>query len=186
MPALLAVSALEGISLLRNSPSILSALQDNIRAARAILDRVDCISIPSHPASPIIHIQIRSPAAAASVASTPTLSPPLLHPSAVSLSHTHSSHGHAHKSSPNSAKPADAVNWDWDVEAEERLLQEIVEETLHQGVMITKAKRLRGQEVLEARPSIRLALTSALTRKETEKAVTIVKGVLVKVLGRRK
>ena len=72
------------------------------------------------------------------------------------------------------------------MEAEERVLQEVVEEAGVQGVMITKAKRLRGQEMVEARPSIRLAMTSALTRKETEKAVGVVKAALVKVLGKRR
>ncbi len=66
------------------------------------------------------------------------------------------------------------------------LLQEVVEEALSQGVMIAKAQRLRGQEMVEVRPSIRLALTSALTKKETEKAVGIVKASLVKILGKRR
>ena len=69
---------------------------------------------------------------------------------------------------------------------EERQLQEVVEECLSQGVMITKAKRLRGQEMVDARPSIRLAMTSALTKKETEKAVNVVKTALMKVLSRKK
>src|SRR5216683_4989103 len=60
LPALLAVSASEGINILRNTPSILSTLQENIRAIRAILERVDCITIPSHPASPIIHLHVRT------------------------------------------------------------------------------------------------------------------------------
>ena len=55
-----------------------------------------------------------------------------------------------------------------------------------QGVLITRAKRLRGQEMVEPRPSIRLAMSGALTRKETEKAVSAVKAALVKVLGRRR
>jgi len=40
LPALLAVSASEGINILRNTPSILSTLQENIRAIRSILERV--------------------------------------------------------------------------------------------------------------------------------------------------
>lgn len=62
----------------------------------------------------------------------------------------------------------------------------MVDEALAQGVIITRAKRLRGQEMVEARPSIRLALTSALTKKETEKAVGVVKTALVKVLSKRR
>ncbi|ESK92361.1 serine c-palmitoyltransferase [Moniliophthora roreri MCA 2997] len=136
MPPLLAVSGSEGINILRSTPSILETLHENVHAARAILDRMDNITIPSHPASPIIHIYLHAP--------------------------------------------------QWDIAGEEKVLQDIVEEALAQGVMITKAKRLRGMEITEARPSIRLALTSALSKKETEKAVGIVKSAIVKVLARRK
>jgi serine palmitoyltransferase len=85
-----------------------------------------------------------------------------------------------------SALSRDAAKWDCDIEAEERLLQDVVEEALAQGVLITRAKRLRGQELIEPRPSIRLAMTSALTKKETEKAVGVVKASLVKILGKRR
>jgi len=78
----------------------------------------------------------------------------------------------------------DAAKWDWDME--ERILQDVVEEALAQGVLITRAKRLRGQEMVEPRPSIRLAMTSALTKKETEKALNVVKTALVKVLGKKR
>jgi len=81
--------------------------------------------------------------------------------------------------------PRDSSWWECDIETEEEQLQEVVEEALSHGVMITKARRLRGQEMIEARPSIKLAMTSALTKKETEKAVNVVKAALIKVLSRR-
>ncbi len=62
VPALFAVSASEGINILRNTPSILSTLQENVRAIRAVLDRVEVVTIPSHAASPIVHIHLRSAA----------------------------------------------------------------------------------------------------------------------------
>lgn len=157
VPALLAVSASEGINILRNTPSILSTLQENIRAIRTVLERVDCITIPSHAASPIIHIHVRSQAPAAATAGSKSSS-----------------------SSSNSAPPA------FDIAVEERLLQDIVDEALAQGVWITRARRLRGQEVVEARPSIRLAVTSALSRKECERAAGVIKTAAVKVLAKRK
>ncbi|KAJ7446938.1 serine palmitoyltransferase [Mycena galericulata] len=162
MPALLAVSASEGIEILRSSPSILTKLQQNIRVARTILDDLDCISIPSHPASPIIHMHIRKPSPA----------PGFLQGS-----------GHAPKpSNPASVLPRDAAMWDWEIDAEERTLQQVVEEALRRGVMITRAKRLRGQEMVEARPSIRLALTSELSADEVKKAVKVVAQALKDVL----
>ncbi|KAJ7929050.1 serine palmitoyltransferase [Mycena leptocephala] len=153
MPALLAVSASEGIEILRSSPSILTKLQQNIRVARTLLDDLDCISVPSHPASPIIHLHVRKPA------------PPLLHPASAS-----SGSGHALKpSNPTSVLPREAKTWDWDIDAEERALQTVVEEALK-------------REMVEARPSIRLALTSELSADEVKKAVKIVCGVLKDVL----
>ncbi|KAF9001202.1 serine palmitoyltransferase [Cyathus striatus] len=175
MPALLAVSASEGINILRTTPSIFEALQENVRAARAVLDKVDCISIPSHPASPIIHIYLRAPGAP----QTGSINSNFLTPN--SARHHHHP---LHPSNPTSISPRDAPKFD--VEGEERILQEAVEDCLAQGVMVTRAKRVRGQEMVEARPSIRLAITAALTRKETEKAVGIVKASLVKVVGRRR
>ncbi|KAJ7499489.1 serine palmitoyltransferase [Mycena latifolia] len=167
MPALLAVSASEGIEILRSSPSILTKLQQNIRVARTILDDLDCISIPSHPASPIIHMHVHKPA------------PALLHPSSASTVHAHAHHK---PSNPTSILPRDAGKWDWDIDTEERLLQQVVEEALKRGVIITRAKRLRGQEMVEARPSIRLALTSDLSAEEVKKAVKVVSQALKEVL----
>ena len=148
VPALLAVSASEGINILRNTPSILSTLQENVRAIRAILDRVEAITIPSHAASPIIHIHLRSAMPSAS----------------------------ASTKAPHAATPAPREAPSFDIAGEERLLQDIVDEVLAQGVWITRARRLRGQELVETRPSIRLAVTAALPRKECERAAGVIKG----------
>ncbi|KAK7061211.1 serine palmitoyltransferase 1 [Favolaschia claudopus] len=166
MPALLAVSASEGIDILRSTPSILTKLQQNVRTARSLLDELDCISIPSHSASPIIHLHIRKPAAG------------LLHPGSPSLGGGHS----LKPSNPTSILPREASKWDWDIETEERALQQVVEEALKRGVMITRAKRLRGQEMVEARPSIKLALTSELSTDEVKKAIKVVAQALKDVL----
>lgn len=163
MPAALAVAGSEGINILRSTPSILSTLHENIRAVRAILDRVDCINIPSHPVSATIHLQIRWPTLQIPVASNGSPSKP---------------------SNPLSVKPRDAPQYN--VELEEKLLQDIVEEALAQGVMVTRAKRLRGQELIDVRPSIRLAITAALSRKDCEKAASVVKAAFVKVIGKRR
>jgi serine palmitoyltransferase len=158
VPALLAVSASEGINILRNTPSISSTLQENVRAIRAVLDRVEALTISSHAASPIIHIQLRS--------ATPSVSV-----SAKQL---------------NPATPAARDAWSFDIAGEERLLQDIVDEVLAQGVWITRARRLRGQELVEVRPSIRLAVTAALSRKECERAAGVIKAAVAKVHAKRK
>jgi len=65
-------------------------------------------------------------------------------------------------------------------------LQEIVEECLTQSVWVTRAKRLRGQEMVDRKPSVRIAVTAALTKKEVEKAAGVVKAACVKILGRKR
>lgn len=168
MPPLMAVAGSEGINILRSTPSILTILQENVRAIRAILDRVDCITIPSHPASPMIHLYVRVP--------SPTHLLPVA-PASPSLSS-------GKPSNPASPRPRDPEAFDEDLE--DRLLQDIVEEAMAQGVMLTKAKRLRGQELTAVRPSIRVAVTSALTKKECEKAANVVKAAFIKVVGKRR
>ncbi|KDQ09539.1 hypothetical protein BOTBODRAFT_137657 [Botryobasidium botryosum FD-172 SS1] len=175
MPALLAVSASAGIEMLVSTPSLLTTLHENVLAVRSVLDKLDCITIPSHPASAIIHIFIRSSATGS------TLSPSYV----PTFSGVSSSANAAHKpSNPTSVLSRDPEQFD--IAAEERLLQDVVEEALAQGVLITRAKRLRGQEAVEPRPSIRLAITAGLTRKEVEKAAGVVKSALIKVLGKRR
>jgi serine palmitoyltransferase len=158
VPAFLAVSTSECINILQNTPSILSTLQENIRAIRAVLDRVDVITIPSHAASPIIHIHLRS--------ATPMSSATL--------------------KAPNPMTPSPREPLSFDIAGEERVLQDIVDEVLAQGVWITRARRLRGRELVEARPRIRLAVTAALSRKECERAAGFIKAAVTKVLAKRK
>lgn len=164
MPALLATSASEGIQILTSTPSILSNLHTNIFAIRSALERLDSVTITSHPASAIIHVQIRTPSASSLL---PTFVPPSGKPS-----------------NPASVTPRDPVSFD--IETEERLLQDVVDEALAQGVMLTRAKRLRGQEIVEPRPSLRITASAALSKKDTEKAAAVVKAALQKVLTRRK
>ena len=167
MPPLLSVAASEGINILRSAPSILTQLQENTRAVRAVLDRVDCITITSHPASPMIHLAVRLPA--------PTHLLPIASPAL-------SSSGKL--SNPMSPHPREPEVFDADLE--ERLLQDVVDEALAQGVLITRAKRLKEQELVEVRPTIRLAITAALSKKECEKAANVVKAAFIKVVGKRR
>ncbi|KAL7416499.1 serine C-palmitoyltransferase [Mrakia frigida] len=145
LPALLATTASEGISILSSSPQIFTTLQEHVKLARSILDKVeskyDLIRIPSHPLSPLIHIQLPTP-------------------------------------------PFGDLK---DIQQQERLLQEVVEECLTtSGVMITRTRRLPDQEVFQPQPSIKLALSSGLTKKEVERSMQGVKAALIKVLGSKK
>jgi len=145
MPALLATSGSEAITLLKNNPSVLLTLQDNIRAVRAVLEKTEGITLLGHRASPIVHFSLRTQQQSLS-ATAPT----------------------------------------YDHEAEERILQDIVDDAMANGVLITRAKHLRGQEMIESRPTIRIAVTSALTKKEVEKAAGVVRSSVTRILSRRK
>lgn len=183
MPPMMTVAASEGINILRNTPSILTTLQENVRAVRAILDKVDCISIPTHPASAVIHINVRpAPSTHGQLLSPTPLSPAL--PTTPMTPMTPLSPTSAKLSNPTSVHPRHPPHFD--IEAEERLLQDIVDDALAQGVLITRAKRLRGQELIEARPSIRLAISAAMSKKDCEKAANVIKASCVKVLGKRR
>lgn len=173
LPGLLATAANENISNFLRYPEMFSMLQDNVRAARGVLQGIDTMEILSHPVSPIIHLAIKAPSATS------------LSPSAAAPSHK--------PSNPSHLVIRDAPVYD--VAKEEGLLQEVVDAALVQGVLITRAKRLYGesedkaplgQEWRVARPTVRLALSSSLTKKETEKAVTVVKNAWVKVINKRR
>ena len=138
--------------------SVLNALQENMRAILAVFDRVEAITIPSHMALPIIHIHLRSATPSASVSAK----------------------------APNPATPAPCGVPSFDIVGEERLLQDIVGEVLAQGVRITRARRLRGQGLVETRHCIRLTVAAALSHKECEWAVGAVKATVTKVLVKRK
>jgi serine palmitoyltransferase len=167
MPALLAVSASEAIGILTDQPSVFEALRENVQIIRSTLYGVEGIEILSHPASAIVHIALKSGAASSDLLSVPMLT---------------SGNGRSNPATIVSAK--DSVTFDW--QSEEKILQEVVDDALNAGVLISRAKRLRGQELVEVRPTIRLAVTSALTKKETEKAAAAVKSAFVKVLSKRR
>ena len=138
-------------------PSILSTLGE--RACDSLLDRIDALTIPLHAASPIIHICLRT--------------------ATTSLSIT----------APKAPNPATATSRDapsFDIAGEERLLQDILDEVLAQGVWITRARRLREQEFVEWRQSICLVVTAVLSRKKCERAAGVIKAALTKVLTKRK
>ncbi|KAF9225009.1 PLP-dependent transferase [Gyrodon lividus] len=145
MPALLATSASEAINYLRNTPSVLVTLQENIRAMRAVLEKTEGITLLGHRASPIIHFCLRN------TPQTLTVTPPTP-----------------------------------DYDAEERILQDIVDDALANGVFITRGKHLRSQEMIDSRPTIRLTATAALSKKDVEKATGTVKASIVRVLGKRR
>jgi len=69
------LSASEGINISQNTLSILSMLQENVRAIHGVLDPVEALTIPSYPTSPIIHTYCHS--AMSSVSASAKVSVPV-------------------------------------------------------------------------------------------------------------
>ena len=69
-----------------------------------------------------------------------------------------------------------------DIELEERILQDVVDEALAQGVLITRSARLRGQEN-EMTPTLKIMVSAAFTKKEMEKASSVLRTAITKHLG---
>lgn len=69
------------------------------------------------------------------------------------------------------------------LELEEKLLQDVVDEALANGLLVTRSRRLRGQETFEAEPSLKVCVTAALNKKDIEKAASVLRHALIKVVG---
>ncbi|SPO05074.1 related to LCB1 - serine C-palmitoyltransferase subunit [Cephalotrichum gorgonifer] len=78
------------------------------------------------------------------------------------------------------------------IEDQERLLQECVEEALSNGVLITRLKSVPSAASFESkgeawivRPALKVCMTVGLSKKEVEKAGTIIRHAVTKVLSRK-
>jgi serine palmitoyltransferase len=71
-------------------------------------------------------------------------------------------------------------------EEEEKVLQEVVETALKEGVVLTRAKYAVGQELYLPAPSVRVTVSAGHSKKEVERAAGVVRDAFKKVLkGRR-
>jgi serine palmitoyltransferase len=138
LPVMFATTSSVALQILQERPAVFVTLAEYVQVFRLMVDKLDGITSPSHPLSPLVHLQLVRPV------------------------------------------PVDQAG----VEEEERLLQAIVQEALSNGVLLTRTRRLKGQEEVDVRSSIKISLSTALTRKEMDKAVWGVKAAVVKVLGR--
>ncbi|KDN53268.1 PLP-dependent transferase [Tilletiaria anomala UBC 951] len=192
LPALLAVASTTAIECLQSNSGVMDVLQANIKALRSVLDTVECISIPSHSPSPIIHIQVRS-------INDPHPQTPAdkLPPSHIARVNDEKGGGAAGLLAPPVAAGVAALarqaasTHDLPKEEQTRLLQAIVDDALLNGVLLVRQKRLPSiqPKILEigpdARPSIRIAVSTAFTKKEIEKAANVIRASCIKVLGKR-
>ena len=58
----------------------------------------------------------------------------------------------------------------------------MVDECLNKhDLLVTRARRLRGQEAFEPEPSLKVCVSGAMSRKEVERSAKALKEVLVRV-----
>ncbi|KAI8916177.1 pyridoxal phosphate-dependent transferase [Gorgonomyces haynaldii] len=69
-------------------------------------------------------------------------------------------------------------------EADEKLLQDIVDIAANQGVILTRAKYVLGQELRPPSPSIRVAVSAGFSKREVEKGLQVIKDAAKKVLSK--
>lgn len=56
---------------------------------------------------------------------------------------------------------------------------------MNNGVLLTRAKYNRTQELFSIEPSIRICISASFNKKEIEKAASVIKNASVKVLKNR-
>jgi serine palmitoyltransferase len=171
LPAMLATTASSALASIQSQPALFTALQSNIALFRQLMSKLEPLPIPEATST--------NPSAGLTATAAPALigSPPGRAPNKDAIIHI--------PSHPSSALiHIFLLNPPGTMEAEERMLQDVVDELLGKSdVIITRARRLRGQEAFEPEPSLKLCLSGALSRKETEKAAKGLKEALIKVCG---
>ncbi|KAH7327827.1 pyridoxal phosphate-dependent transferase [Stachybotrys elegans] len=148
LPAMMAMTASETVSLLLSNPDILIQCRENIKAMRAQLDpRSDWVICTSAIDNPIMLLVL---------------------------------------------KPEVVKARKLDIEDQERILMECAEESLANGVMITRLKTRPYEYAItpkdgswSVQPALKVCITSALSRKDIEKAGTIIRHAITKVMTRK-
>ncbi|PWN50584.1 PLP-dependent transferase, partial [Violaceomyces palustris] len=183
LPAMLAVASSAAIGTMISEPSMFTTLQENVKALRSVLDHVESLRISSDPRSPLVHIQIRSKSER--------------HPDTPleKFERGKSSLGVGDVSlavRPQQRPMVGSMGHDLGVDEQNRLLQSIVDDCLEHGVLLLRTKRLGSinpkllETGPEARPNIRVAVSTAFTKKEIEKAANIIKASTIRMLGKRR
>jgi len=149
LPAMLATTASETVSILQTNPDIMVQLREDIKAMRAQLDpRSDWVYCSSSIDNPILLLPL---------------------------------------------KPEVITSKRFSIEDQESVLQDIVDETLANGVLITRLKSMppalnstRREQGWRLQPALKVCITTGLSRKEVEKAGITIRHAITKVVSRRK
>lgn len=149
LPAMLATTASETITMLQENPDLLVQLRENIKALRAQLDpRSEWMRITSAPDNPIQLLVL---------------------------------------------KPEVVLARRLSAAEQELVVQEVVDEALANGVLTTRLKCMPAalgvapkDQGWQAQPALKVCVTVGLTKKEMEKAGTVIRHAITKVVAKRK
>lgn len=149
LPAMLATTASEVLSMLQTSPDMLAPLRDNIKTMWSQLDpRSDWVRCTSSAENPIMILALKREVIASK---------------------------------------------NLGVADQEQLLQEIVDETMANGVLITRLKSMprainaTGKDIgWELQPALKVCITSGLSRKEVERAGITIRHAITKVVSKKR
>lgn len=153
LPAMHATVSSTAVTIMQQEPHLVTALHANIHAFRTQLSKIE-------------------PAPSAFPSGSP--SPDASNRDALISIPSHPESGLIH---------IFLINPPGTLEEEEALLQEIVDEALANGVLVTRARRLRGQEVFDPEPSLKVCISANFSRKEMEKAGKALRDAIVKIAG---
>lgn len=191
---MLATTASEALAQLQSQPTLITNLQTNIMLFRQILNKLEPAPLPesawsSLASSSLSLLNAPSPSVSGADASSGAVTV------SIAGAGTAASTIAANAIAPNKdaiihipSHPTSALvhifllNPPATMEAEERMLQEIVDECLNKhDVLITRARRLRGQEAFEPEPSLKVCISGAMSKKEVERCAKALKEVLIRV-----
>ncbi|KAL2045517.1 hypothetical protein N7G274_001945 [Stereocaulon virgatum] len=149
LPAMLATTASEVLSMLESNPEMLTSVRDNIKTMWAQLDpRSDWIYCTSSAENPIMILALKLEV---------------------------------------------VLGRKLSMADQEQLLQEVVDETLANGVMITRVKSMprainaTSKDVgWELQPALKVCITSGLSRKEIERAGITIRHAVTKIMTRKR
>ncbi|KAL2057807.1 hypothetical protein ABVK25_002191 [Lepraria finkii] len=149
LPAMLATTASEVLSMLQTNPEMITSVRDNIKTMWAQLDpRSDWIRCTSSAENPIMILALKMEV---------------------------------------------VLGRKLSIADQEQLLQDIVDETLANGVMITRVKSMpRAINATtkdigwELQPALKVCITSGLSRKEIERAGITIRHAVTKIMTRKR
>ncbi|CAG8696327.1 4725_t:CDS:2, partial [Ambispora leptoticha] len=166
LPAMLAVSASESLAFLSQNPQLLVRLQENSHVFRNMFkDMNNYVRLDGSTDSPVMHLRLNKKILDLTEDHEDNI---------INSNHRYNYHGRRHSNKLNGSSD--------DSEKADRLLQEIVDKAIDNGILLTRAKYVRNQEHFDIEPSIRICISASFTKKEIENIAITLKNVITNVL----